>query len=57
MVAGKWTVEGLIYDECVVLKGICPERELTKKYPYSKVAGKVRGDYQQWVKDKFSFEV
>lgn len=45
VVVGKWTVHGVIYDDCVVLRGICAERELSKKYPYAKVAVKVRQHY------------
>lgn len=56
VVVGKWTVHGVIYDDCVVLRGVTGDRELSKKYPYARVALKVREHYKEWVNDKFGFE-
>lgn len=57
VVVGKWTVTGVLIDDCVILRGKCADRELSKKYPYSRVAKKINEDFNQWVTDKFSFEV
>ena len=54
---GQWTVNGYIVGDHIILKGKKKNgKGKMKKYPYIKVFGKVRQNYEGWAQDKFCFE-
>lgn len=43
-------------DEFIILRGKQGTKELTKKYRWEKVRGKMAAGLENWVKFKFEFE-